>query len=40
MLAQAIVREGSENVAKSGMFKDAFARRRCLVPAPVYYEVA
>jgi len=28
----------SENVAKSGMFKDAFARRRCLVPAPVYYE--
>jgi len=28
----------SENVAKSGMFKDAFARRRCLVLAPVYYE--
>jgi putative SOS response-associated peptidase YedK len=28
----------SENVAKSGMFKGAFARRRCLVPAPVYYE--
>ena len=28
----------SENVAKSGMFKDAFARRRCLVPAPVYSE--
>ncbi len=28
----------SENVAKSGMFKDAFTRRRCLVPAPVYYE--
>ena len=27
-----------DNVAKSGMFKDAFARRRCLVPAPVYYE--
>src|SRR3954451_22744842 len=25
-----------DNVAKSGMFKDAFARRRCLVPAPVY----
>jgi putative SOS response-associated peptidase YedK len=28
----------SENVAKSGMFKDASVRRRCLVPAPVYYE--
>jgi putative SOS response-associated peptidase YedK len=28
----------SENVAKSGMFKDAFTRRRCLVPAAVYYE--
>jgi putative SOS response-associated peptidase YedK len=27
-----------DNVAKSGMFKDAFARRRCLVPAPAYYE--
>jgi putative SOS response-associated peptidase YedK len=22
----------------AGMFKEAFARRRCLVPAPVYYE--
>jgi putative SOS response-associated peptidase YedK len=28
----------SESIAKSGMFRDAFARRRCLVPAPVYYE--
>jgi putative SOS response-associated peptidase YedK len=28
----------SENVAQSGMFKDAFGRRRCLVSAPVYYE--
>jgi putative SOS response-associated peptidase YedK len=28
----------SETVATSGMFKAAFARRRCLVPAPVYYE--
>ena len=28
----------SENVAKSGMFKAAFADRRCLVPAPAYYE--
>ena len=28
----------SESIAKSGMFKEAFARRRCLVPAPVYYE--
>jgi putative SOS response-associated peptidase YedK len=27
-----------DNVAKSGMFKDAFARRRCLVPTPAYYE--
>ena len=28
----------SETIAKSGMFKETFARRRCLVPAPVYYE--
>jgi putative SOS response-associated peptidase YedK len=28
----------SETVAVSGMFKAAFASRRCLVPAPVYYE--
>jgi putative SOS response-associated peptidase YedK len=28
----------SETIAKSGMFREAFARRRCLVPAPVYYE--
>jgi putative SOS response-associated peptidase YedK len=28
----------SETIAKSGMFKEAFARRRCLVPAPLYYE--
>ena len=28
----------SETVATSGMFREAFARRRCLVPAPVYYE--
>jgi putative SOS response-associated peptidase YedK len=28
----------SETIATSGMFKEAFARRRCLVPAPVYYE--
>jgi putative SOS response-associated peptidase YedK len=28
----------SESIATSGMFRDAFARRRCLVPAPVYYE--
>ena len=27
-----------DNVAKSGMFREAFAKRRCLVPAPVYYE--
>jgi putative SOS response-associated peptidase YedK len=27
-----------DNVARSGMFKEAFARRRCLVPAPAYYE--
>ena len=28
----------SETVATSGMFKAAFEKRRCLVPAPVYYE--
>ena len=28
----------SETVATSGMFKVAFAKRRCLVPAPAYYE--
>ena len=28
----------SETVATSGMFKAAFAKRRCLVPAPAYYE--
>ena len=28
----------SETIAKSGMFKAAFAERRCLVPAPAYYE--
>jgi putative SOS response-associated peptidase YedK len=27
-----------DNVAKSGMFREAFANRRCLVPAPAYYE--
>lgn len=27
----------SETITKSGMFR-AFAKRRCLVPAPVYYE--
>jgi putative SOS response-associated peptidase YedK len=28
----------SETIATSGMFKAAFAHRRCLVPAPAYYE--
>ena len=28
----------SETIAKSGMFREAFAKRRCLVPAPAYYE--
>ncbi len=28
----------AETIATSGMFREAFARRRCLVPAPVYYE--
>jgi putative SOS response-associated peptidase YedK len=28
----------SETIAKSAMFKEAFGKRRCLVPAPVYYE--
>jgi putative SOS response-associated peptidase YedK len=27
-----------DNVAKSGVFREAFAKRRCLVPAPIYYE--
>jgi putative SOS response-associated peptidase YedK len=27
-----------DNVAKSGMFREAFAKRRCLVPAAAYYE--
>jgi putative SOS response-associated peptidase YedK len=27
-----------ETVATSGMFRSAFAERRCLVPAPIYYE--
>ena len=28
----------SETVATSGMFREAFTKRRCLVPAPIYYE--
>jgi len=28
----------AETVATSGMFKSAFARRRCLVPADAFYE--
>lgn len=28
----------SESVARSPLFKEAFARRRCLVPAAAYYE--
>ena len=28
----------SETVATQGMFREAFAKRRCLVPAPIYYE--
>ena len=28
----------SETVARSPLFKEAFARRRCLVPAAAYYE--
>ena len=27
-----------DNVAKSGMFREGFTKRRCLVPAPAYYE--
>ena len=27
-----------DNVAKSGNFREGFAKRRCLVPAPAYYE--
>jgi putative SOS response-associated peptidase YedK len=29
-----------ETVARSPLFKEAFARRRCLVPAAAYYEWA
>jgi putative SOS response-associated peptidase YedK len=28
----------SETIAESGMFRAAFVQRRCLVPAPAYYE--
>lgn len=28
----------SETIASSGMFRDAFARRRALIPAPLFYE--
>ena len=28
----------SETIATSGLFREAFAKRRCLVPAPIYYE--
>ena len=28
----------SETIATSGMFREAFAKRRCLVPAAAYYE--
>ena len=28
----------AETVATSGMFKSAFARRRCIVPADAFYE--
>jgi putative SOS response-associated peptidase YedK len=28
----------AETIAKSGIFRAAFAQRRCLVPAPAYYE--
>ena len=28
----------SETIAKSGMYREAFAKRRCLVPAQIYYE--
>ena len=32
------IKARDDNVAKSGMFREAFAKRRCLVPALVYYE--
>ena len=25
-------------MATAGLFREAFAKRRCLVPAPIYYE--
>jgi putative SOS response-associated peptidase YedK len=36
--AQRPINARSETAAKSGMFKDALARRRCLVPADAFYE--
>ena len=27
-----------ESVATAGLFREAFAKRRCLVPAVIYYE--
>jgi putative SOS response-associated peptidase YedK len=36
--ARKLVNARSETVATSGMFKAAFASRRCLVPASAYYE--
>ncbi len=32
------IKARAETVATSGMFRDAFARRRCLIPADAFYE--
>jgi putative SOS response-associated peptidase YedK len=37
-LARRPINARAETVASSGMFKAAFARRRCLVPADAFYE--
>ncbi len=38
--ARKAINARDDNVGKSGMFREAFAKRRCLVPAPIYYECA
>ena len=38
MRAKRPINARAETVATSGMFKSAFARRRCIVPADAFYE--
>ena len=32
------INAGAETIASAGMFRDAFATRRCLVPMDAFYE--